>query len=106
MAVIGTSTFTTGQVCALSMTGVVNLRASHTTMVRVKHGQASGTYDSVIATYCQTTGTLGNGGTYFGHNGSTPTGLNFSRIAHNGTIAGSTQVVTGAYGNTTTWYHH
>lgn len=105
MAAISTSTYGSGQTIARAGTGLVNLRASHTFMVRVKHSSTATNYDSVIASYIQTTGTFGNGGTWFGrNNGLASSALNFYRISDTGTLSGL-QAPTGAYGNTTTWYH-
>lgn len=105
MALISTSSYGAGQHIRYSGTGLPNLRAAHTIMVRVKHGSTATNYDSIILGYQQTTGTFGNGGSDFGrNNGLASTSINSYRLNDVGTVNG-VAANAGCYGNTSTWYH-
>ena len=103
MAVVGTSTFTAGQVITKALATTVNLQASHAFGVRVKNSSTSTTTDTIVANFYKTSTALA--GSYFGrNNGLASTVMNVYRFNDSSATSGLATRGT-CYGNTTTWYH-
>lgn len=106
MALISTTTtdadgLPSGEFVGDSFTGV-NLRASHTIMVRVKHGSTATNYHSIIAAYIAQADITGS---YIGRDsGGTSTGLDWTRQAA-WPYGRDEATVSTCYGDTSTWYH-
>lgn len=88
----------------LSVTGTVNLRASHTIMCRMKHSVTTTSGDIWPVYFSDSTGASGS---LIGRSASASPGsttISAERGSTGGTI--NKADATGTYGNTTTWYHH
>lgn len=107
MALISTSTTDNigspaGQFVGLALTDV-NLRSSHTIMVRVKSSSTATNYDSVCVGY---TAQSDYTGSFLGRaNGNGGTLLNWRRQAAWFSYTQDNGTAGTAYGNTSTWYH-
>ena len=106
MAAISTSTYGSGQIVSIAMTGAINLRASHTFAIRVKNSSTATNYDSIVAGYTGTTVTFNPQGSAFGrNNGVASTAFNVYRINDSLFPTGDAAARSTCYGNTNTWYH-
>jgi hypothetical protein len=106
MAAISSAQFSSNQYLALAMTGAVNLRASHTMAVRVKHSSTATNTDNICLGYLGTTVNFNDQGSGVGrNNGITSTGLNVYRINDSFSPTADAATRSTCYGNTTTWYH-
>lgn len=110
MALISTSNYTggtvTGQYVTKALTGAVNVQASHTFMIRVKHGLTTTNYDSIAIDYFKSSVTFNVGGSFLGRvNGASSTSISMLRESDAFTPAIDQALAASCYGNTSTWYH-
>lgn len=106
MAAISSATYSSGQYLAKALTGAVNLRASHTIAVRVKHTSTATNTDTIVGTYYGTSYTWNASGSSFGrNNGVASTALNVYRINDSFSPTADSAERSTCYGNTSTWYH-